>query len=1184
MLNRLPNYLSVSDFIAFADAVDAFNATLPDGKHLNVYYIPLRRHTKIPATSKPMYTIDNNGKEIPRPKFVMSRKRATDFLANNWGNIGILAYNDHENPTLALFDFDIAKNPEDGIGTTIVPKEQIFEFAKEYGLPISITRQGGYHVYAVNDGSLTNANLMYNGRHAGELRCHKMYVVAPGSHVPKTSEDDEKKGKIPTPEANGTYRMLSSRPFKEVSKDRLPGWLSLDTEINKKRHKMRQVTIRPLENIRGGNDIYNDLGVNLTTIRARDELLDKMLLGATESDRSRADFKAAWRLRAWGFDDSAIAHILRAYRSSDKTDREDYIELTISKAVRDYEFHPYLDLMNDLATLKANEKKIELHTSNEVRAKLKGEDSSTSEVPEGYITGDGVFHLSDFPTVLPDYKYVHLRGLPRIGKSHWTLTQLAAAGNGIYVTANHDIIAQQFQTFHRLAPDKTAVWLKGKQRCCTHTDNGGRKFNCLHCPLRPRSQWDENADPRRPTEEQAERAVCDRLKMDGYLCYSDEPLPGSLSADEDVRVSSNIPTWLCPYYALRIGADEADFIFTVPYYTTELDEITNVGTRDLMVLDEDTVFKFYAPKTVSLLEYGFVGGVTTFIIKSQLTNIVAAYAKIKEAIEVKNRQTYEDKVILTVISNYEAIEEAIAKVARNEHPVKYAVETREWLKKTILLQLSGKFEGLSYYDRLAVIEAIEEYSHGIDVASDDDGVVEYTEAMLFPNKANMVFWENGNPATLYLIADESKIIRTPSEAKQYLIVGFTGGELFAEQMARKEYGPEWNDHIAKLHIQKFPYGENFVVYRVSSEKKNQERKIFRQLVRAIDTIDNGNSWRIPRLTLTASKKHQTAFEERTSSDTAVMLRRKHGLPTIDLYGGLMGASMIFYSNSRISRGIDVPKIDLLIADSCTFAQPYVNASIAALKSQMEAIEYGAEGDPEVVKRRLYKMIKTKNSLLTDETTNGVLRISPVRGYYEDQAKAIVIASEDFDFINAEASSKMHMVEVSDETDLMYIADSITRIPRKVNPTHIMQVAASVDSTYAQAWDVIPAEVGAEIIAGGCVKTQLPDLLQVLTPEQTADPAKAESKMREAELAEKILSHPALQAGDRLKIGSLQKWAYNRYSKQHSRAEIDRVIKKLIIGKKLEKSTGYGGGKTTGRKYTFVAIPGSPVSRTYSNRL
>ncbi|MDD3662941.1 MAG: hypothetical protein PHT84_03680, partial [Candidatus Pacebacteria bacterium] len=126
--------------------------------------------------------------------------------------------------------------------------------------------------------------------------------------------------------------------------------------------------------------------------------------------------------------------------------------------------------------------------------------------------------------------------------------------------------------------------------------------------------------------------------------------------------------------------------------------------------------------------------------------------------------------------------------------------------------------------------------------------------------------------------------------------------------------------------------------------------------------------------------------------------------------------------------------------------------------------------------------------------------------------------------------------------------------------------------------------GAEIIAGGCVKTQLPDLLQVLTPEQSADPAKAESKMREAELAEKILSHPALQAGDRLKIGSLQKWAYNRYSKQHSRAEIDRVIKKLIIGKKLEKSTGYGGGKTTGRKYTFVAIPGSPVSRTYSNRL
>ena len=1187
MLSRHPNYLSVPDFIAFADAVDAFNNTLPAGKRLNIFYIPLRRNSKIPATSKPMYDRDAAGKEIPRPGFTMDRERAIEFLNKNLGNIGILAYNDGENPTLALFDFDIQKNPDGGIGTTVIPKETIAEFTRSHNLAVAITRQGGYHVYVVNDGSLSNANIVYQGKHAGELRCHKMYVVAPGSYVPKLGEDDEKKGKVPTPDATGVYRLLAQRPLKVLSRGDLPDWLSLDVGSDGKKPRVRDVIIKQIDGVRGGNDIRNDLGVTLTEIRARDEKLDGALLhGAVESDRSKVDYAIAWRLRCWGFDDSSVAHILRSYRPSNKTYREGYIELTISKVTRDYEFRPYLDLFADLERIKSSEKKIADHAALQVKQRLgvgDGDEGSEEGIADGYVSEDGVLHLTDFPTLLPDEKYIHLRGLPRIGKSHWTLTQLAAVDSGIYVTSNHDIIEQQFRTFRRLAPDKTAAWIKGKYRCCSRRSSDGRKFDCATCPLLPRSEWNEEADPRRPTTEAAEIAVAGVLKEDRYLCYLGDANPdeeGAVGNNDPIK--TNIPSWICPYVALHMAAKEADFVFTVPYYTTAGSDLVSLRPRELMVMDEDTVFKFYAPKSITLFEYGFRGGTSSFTAQSNLVGMLSVGASIKSEIERKDRQTFPEKTVLSIITAYEKIEALFAQVTQNTTPFKHVPEIRDWLTSSIRLIIQGKFEGLSQADRLGVIQELEEYQRKTGHISDDDGIAEFAEALLFPHPDNPVYWDHGNPATLYLIADESRIVRMPMLADKYLLVGFTEGEMFAEQMSRIEFGPEWNQHIAKLHVKRFPYGDNFVVFRVDHEKPRDERRLFHRLVRSIDTIDNDNDWKIPRLTLTASKRHQEATNSRSRSERAIMIQKKHGLKSIMDYSSLLGASMIFYSNSRISRGIDVPHIDVLIADACAFAQPHMSATIEFLKRRLREIEFGAPGDSSALHRQLIDAVRIKESLLTDETTNGVLRISPVIGKGEDQVKIVVIAGQDYRYINPEATEKMQIIPLGPDSNIERVAATVLFASRAVRPESIKKSAATIDARYAEIYAIAPRNTEGTISRPGCVKTQIPEMVEGIGDSVVIDHERVAFREKITDLEEKIIKQTPLSHGHSRKFSLLKKLCYEKFAsspgRAFSRRDVDMALKNLINRKSLIIESRKDGKSKSSRVYQYVRLSERAVTQ------
>jgi hypothetical protein len=1177
MIRNPPKDISVSDFIAFADAVEAFNRTLSGGKRLSVYYIPIRPGSKSPATSKAMYKLDANGNEIPSPKFVMSREKALRYLEGGHGNIGILAYDDGVNPSLALIDFDITKNPDDGVGKTVIPKEMIAEFTRANELPITITRQGGYHVYVVNDGSFKNANIIYHGQHAGEVRCHKMYVVAPGSFVPPNTEDDAKKGKIPTPEATGTYRLLTHRPIKYFAKDSLPDWMSLDTESTPERaRRSRKVVITPIDRpITGGDKYVNDIGIDLTTIRARDADLDKALMhGAIESDRSKADYKVAWKLRNWGFDDSNAAGILREYRPSDKTQRDDYVEMTLSKVIRDYEYRPYIELKNGYERLQANAKKMEAHATLQIEARIDGTDKSG--LAAGSMTEDGVLTLAEFPTLLPGEKYIHLRGLPRIGKSHWTLSQLAGEASGVYVTSNHDIIEQQFRTFRHLAPDRTAVWLKGKSRCCVRGNDDGMKYRCEDCKYRPTSEFAEDDGLNRPTIDQVQTAVDAIIERDGYLCYTADSLSKE-SQDENDIIKTNVPGWICPYFALHAGAKSAEFIFTVPYYTAAENDLTTIRETDLMVMDEDTVFKFYAPKTVSLLEYGHSGAVTNFRVQSNIAPITSTFARVKSAIEAKDRQTAEDKTVMAIIRVYEEIEKVIARVAQGEQEPKHPPEVRVWITDKIHEIVGTQFDDLSTGGRMGVLRALEEYQRTLGGISEDGGIVEYSEAVLFPYRANPLHWEHDSPATLYLVADEGTIIRTPTPAKKYLIVGFTEGEMFAEQMSRRDFGDEWNANIAKLHVKRFPYGKNFVVFKVTDEKKKREQRLLTTLAREMDVRELESEWKATRLTLTASKKHQSSVNERSSSDRSIMLDKRHGLNSIVQYGGMLGASMVMYSNSRISRGIDVPFVDIMIANGCTFAQPYQNAVISEIKDRLMHIEFTGEGDAESVKREFYDAIAIRESLLTDEITNGVLRISPVIGKGEDQTKTIIVSGRDFEHINPEATSLMRVIEVNYETDLPLLASGILTLARRVSPERVNSVSAAWDAEHAVVWGLHPAAVGTTVSRAGCPVNRLDAVATTFGGDTLINKQGQKQREKSKEIEDKILSVFSNQSEPRMKVGTFKKWCNGKLTSYTAR-EVGKAVGVLIASGRLQTVAGKDGKSPRGRDYLFVLRPPKPGSK------
>lgn len=254
-----------------------------------VWFIPLPSGEKFPPDVPKGTKMKNN------EKYRMTPQQALDWLKSD-KNVAIYAI-----PHGLLFlDADTDK------GKIVLP----LDIRRNIPATLTIkTRNGGLQYYFINTGLFNNKVHKHNGIKAGEVRADWYYVVAPGSYV----RPDDDAGM----DGEGLYKIIHDAPI--VTLEKLPEGIIVSED-------------KPKEDIKieTKGTWKNDLGRPLYEIRKKSQKLDTLLKGANEADRSAANMAAVQLLYFWRFTDSEIAGILKEYRASEKTARQDYLETTIN--------------------------------------------------------------------------------------------------------------------------------------------------------------------------------------------------------------------------------------------------------------------------------------------------------------------------------------------------------------------------------------------------------------------------------------------------------------------------------------------------------------------------------------------------------------------------------------------------------------------------------------------------------------------------------------------------------------------------------------------------------------------------------------------------------------------------------------------------------------------------------------
>jgi len=182
------------------------------------------------------------------------------------------------------------------------------------------SRTGKPHLYYKKGDGIEGADIS----EVLELRTGWRYVLVPGSCAYDRKEFEE------TGEKNwGLYQVENENPPRTLEVEDLPPKLRPGEEVEGPRTRRKT----------GG--FSNSHGWGIGEIRERDDKLDALLRHLNPSDnhkdcdfpsRSEADLATMSKLLYWEFEDQDIFDILRTYRRYEKTERNDYLERTLSKA------------------------------------------------------------------------------------------------------------------------------------------------------------------------------------------------------------------------------------------------------------------------------------------------------------------------------------------------------------------------------------------------------------------------------------------------------------------------------------------------------------------------------------------------------------------------------------------------------------------------------------------------------------------------------------------------------------------------------------------------------------------------------------------------------------------------------------------------------------------------------------
>jgi len=389
---------------------------------------------------------------------------------------------------------------------------------------------------------------------------------------------------------------------------------------------------------------------------------------------------------------------------------------------------------------------------------------------------------------------------------------------------------------------------------------------------------------------------------------------------------------ICPFYVLMAGLAEAEVILTVK----ELFSILPSKDRVLFIDEEETI-NYFRAKSVRLLEITKKDGLVRH--KSiPLSDCLRAIQELKHKIEIKERQDIVDRTILACIEKLEEIHTCITEAAAKTG---LADPFREELAKSLqgiqVPTVTDTEETIKRLRKYAVNERVREAAKFIEPIISFAGFYWQTR-------------QGSNKIGLYLIADESEFyyLKKLQAYDSVIIVG------------RKEAG-EFAEHIGeyeRIRIESFKWADNFLVFFVDNP-----------LAVILANIING----VPQLVLCGSKERAFKLYEWVGRRRVVALKGDTMDDIRDYWK--IGNTVIFYNNSSISKGIDLPWFDVFVVHDYKFSEPYYEA---------------CRGEDELKERIFY------------ETMQSVLRITPTPDDEVYQPKIVVLPkrliSEDVPFI------------------------------------------------------------------------------------------------------------------------------------------------------------------------------------------
>lgn len=410
------------------------------------------------------------------------------------------------------------------------------------------------------------------------------------------------------------------------------------------------------------------------------------------------------------------------------------------------------------------------------------------------------------------------------------------------------------------------------------------------------------------------------------------------------NVNKNTGMMYCPYYILRHAEPFADYCFTV------VANIDKVSKREYTFIDEDPAIDHFFANSAELLEASFHQSSAT--VSSKLEERWKGIEKYKEYLE--NHRHENKKVLMRIIQILEQFR-AILNVENMTRETKESLIDQLNTIDTTLPEVND--DPYKLIDHVKRFEIPETFSP-------------YVEALLFQYTNKKFMWTGSSPSTLHLIAVADKIIRKVPEGK-LVIIGSTRAYLFLKDLHETQ-----NKEYKVIRVDDFPYSNWFAFLVVREETNKSGKKLIEQVLKK--SARTNNDHRYPMLVLTGSEKHQRRLKSilggiaHSSSDENQIgqMWNKRG-----------GFINIFYQNSVISRGIDVDFYNMMVLYTSDFATPYWSARL----------EYAHEMR-DVVDADYARLII--DNITVDETTNSVLRISPVRTTQDSLPRVVLLSDND----------------------------------------------------------------------------------------------------------------------------------------------------------------------------------------------